>query len=125
VAAHLRHRGSRRWSACITAIACRPFALFRRADTLLLFKDHAWRSIFWVSLPPGLLFVIGSFMVSESPRWLIARQKDKAYAALLRSRSPEQASLELARDGRDRAQLHRARQAPASACANRCCSANS
>ena len=35
-------------------------------------------------------------MVSESPRWLFRRgKKDKAYAALLRSRSPEQASLEL------------------------------
>ena len=33
---------------------------------LLAFKDTAWRSIFWVSLPPGLLFVIGSFAVSES-----------------------------------------------------------
>ena len=71
-------------------------ALSSDAKTLFDFKDHAWRSIFWVSLPPGLLFVIGSFLVSESPRWLFRRgQKDKAYAALLRSRSPEQASLEL------------------------------
>jgi MFS family permease len=66
------------------------------AATLFDFKDHAWRSIFWVSLPPGVLFVIGSLMVGESPRWLYRRgNKDKAYAALLRSRSPEQASLEL------------------------------
>src|SRR6202046_3365873 len=35
---------------------------------LFAFKDTAWRSIFWVSLPPGLLFVIGSFIVAESPR---------------------------------------------------------
>jgi len=66
------------------------------AATLLAFKDQAWRRIFWVSLPPGLLFVIGSLMVGESPRWLFrSGKKDKAYAALLRSRSPEQASLEL------------------------------
>ena len=71
-------------------------SLSSNAETLFHFKDHAWRSIFWVSLPPGLLFVIGSFIVSESPRWLYRRgKKDKAYAALLRSRSPEQASLEL------------------------------
>jgi MFS family permease len=71
-------------------------SLSSNADTLFHFKDHAWRSIFWVSLPPGVLFLIGSFLVSESPRWLFRRgQKDKAYAALLRSRSPEQASLEL------------------------------
>ena len=67
------------------------------AATLLAFKDTAWRSIFWVSLPPGILFVIGSLMVAESPRWLFRRGKrDAAYAALLRSRTPQQADLELA-----------------------------
>ena len=64
---------------------------------LFAFKDTAWRSIFWVSLPPGILFVIGSLMVSESPRWLFRRgNRDAAYAALLRSRTDEQANLELA-----------------------------
>jgi MFS family permease len=63
---------------------------------LFAFKDQAWRRIFWVSLPPGLLFVLGSLLVSESPRWLFKRGKSAAaYAALLRSRSGEQASLEL------------------------------
>jgi MFS transporter, SP family, solute carrier family 2 (myo-inositol transporter), member 13 len=66
------------------------------AARLLAFKDTAWRGIFWVSLPPGLLFVIGSFMVAESPRWLLRRGKqDAADAALLRSRSTQQADLEL------------------------------
>ncbi len=66
------------------------------AAALFQFKDHAWRGIFWVSLPPGLLFVLGSLLVTESPRWLFRRgDKESAYAALLRSRSPEQASLEL------------------------------
>jgi hypothetical protein len=66
------------------------------AVRLLAFKDTAWRGIFWVSLPPGILFVIGSFMVAESPRWLLRRgKKDAAYAALLRSRATEQADLEL------------------------------
>lgn len=63
---------------------------------LLSFKNHAWRSIFWVSLPPGILFVLGSLVVAESPRWLLRRGKrDAAYTALLRSRSTEQADLEL------------------------------
>jgi SP family myo-inositol transporter-like MFS transporter 13 len=63
---------------------------------LFAFKDTAWRSIFWVSLPPGILFVIGSFMVAESPRWLFRHGKrDAALAALLRSRTKEQADLEL------------------------------
>jgi MFS family permease len=63
---------------------------------LLAFKDTAWRSIFWVSLPPGILFVIGSLMVAESPRWLFRRgKKEAAYAALLRSRTSDQADSEL------------------------------
>ncbi len=66
------------------------------AAKLFAFKDTAWRGIFWVSLPPGLLFVIGSFMVAESPRWLLRRGKNEAaHAALLRSRTAEQADLEV------------------------------
>jgi len=66
------------------------------ADKLFAFKDTAWRSIFWVSLPPGILFVIGSFMVAESPRWLFHRGRpEAALTALLRSRSDDQARLEL------------------------------
>jgi MFS family permease len=65
--------------------------------SLFAFKDTAWRSIFWVSLPPGVLFVIGSLLVAESPRWLFRRgRKDAALAALLRSRTKDQADLELA-----------------------------
>jgi SP family myo-inositol transporter-like MFS transporter 13 len=59
-------------------------------------KESAWRDIFWSTLPPGILFVIGSFMVAESPRWLFRRGKiEAARAALLRSRSTEQAETEL------------------------------
>lgn len=66
------------------------------AEQLLAFKDRAWRSIFWVSLPPGVLFVIGSILVAESPRWLYRRgRRDAAQAALLRSRSADQAAVEL------------------------------
>jgi MFS family permease len=64
---------------------------------LFAFKDSAWRSIFWVSLPPGILFVIGSVLVAESPRWLFRRGKrEAAYAALLRSRTSQQADIEFA-----------------------------
>jgi SP family myo-inositol transporter-like MFS transporter 13 len=66
------------------------------AAKLFAFKNSAWRSIFWVSLPPGILFVIGSFLVAESPRWLFRRgKKEAALNALLRSRSSEQAASEL------------------------------
>jgi MFS family permease len=60
------------------------------------FKDSAWRGIFWAALPGGILFLIGSLMVAESPRWLLRRgKKDAAYAALLRSRDAEQANREI------------------------------
>jgi MFS family permease len=66
------------------------------AATLFHFKDQAWRRIFWVSLPPGVLFVLGSFFLAESPRWLFQRGKQaQALSALLRSRMPEQAHAEL------------------------------
>jgi MFS family permease len=66
------------------------------AGKLAAFKDHAWRSIFWVSLPPGVLFVLGGFMVAESPRWLLRKiSRDAALAALLRSRGETQAQAEL------------------------------
>jgi MFS family permease len=43
-----------------------------------------------------LFFVLGSLLVAESPRWLYRRgQVDEARAALLRSRTPEQAEFEL------------------------------
>jgi MFS transporter, SP family, solute carrier family 2 (myo-inositol transporter), member 13 len=65
-------------------------------NAILSFENSAWRGIFWVSLPPGILFVIGSLMLSESPRWLLKRGKNEAaHAALLRSRTSEQADLEL------------------------------
>jgi len=65
------------------------------AAAVFAFKDQAWRRIFWVSLPPGLLFVIGSLFVAESPRWLYLRgKKDKALASLKRLRTPEQAEIE-------------------------------
>jgi SP family myo-inositol transporter-like MFS transporter 13 len=71
-------------------------ARIANAITLFTFKDQAWRHIFWVSLPPGVLFVLGSLFVAESPRWLFVQgKKEQAYAALLRSRVPEQADIEL------------------------------
>jgi MFS transporter, SP family, solute carrier family 2 (myo-inositol transporter), member 13 len=72
------------------------FARVADPEALFNFKDSAWRSIFWVSMPPGILFVLGAFLVTESPRWLYRRnQIEKARAALLRSRAPEQAAIEL------------------------------
>ncbi len=73
-------------------------AVARTADAanLFAFKNQAWRRIFWVSLPPGLLFVAGSLLVSESPRWLFLKgRKEAALQALRRSRLPAEAEAEL------------------------------
>jgi MFS transporter, SP family, solute carrier family 2 (myo-inositol transporter), member 13 len=65
------------------------------AATVFHVKDQAWRHIFWISLPPGVLFVIGSLFVGESPRWLFRRGKrELALASLLRSRVRAKAELE-------------------------------
>ena len=66
------------------------------AKALFEYKDHAWRNLFWVGLPPSILFFLGSLVVSESPRWLFKQgKKEQALTALLRSRSEEQAAQEL------------------------------
>jgi sugar porter (SP) family MFS transporter len=63
---------------------------------IFAFKDHAWRGTFWLSLPAGIIFALGGFVLAESPRWLFRRgNKEAALAALRRSRDPEQAAAEL------------------------------
>ena len=80
----------------VFSIRVRAVTKLGDAVQLLAFQDAAWRSIFWASLPPGLLFVLGSLMVAESPRWLFRRgRKEAAHAALLRSRTAAQADVEL------------------------------
>jgi MFS family permease len=72
-------------------------SLTASADAVLAFKDDTWRRIFWVSLPPGVLFVVGALLMTESPRWLYRRgKKQQAAAVLMKSRTPAQASTELA-----------------------------
>jgi MFS family permease len=67
------------------------------ASDLFRVQNDAWRHIFWVSLPPGVLFAFGSLFIAESPRWLFRRgDRDEALASLLRSRSTAAAYLELA-----------------------------
>ena len=66
------------------------------AAQIFAFKDAAWRGTFWLSLPAGVIFALGGFVLAESPRWLLRRgNKDAAFAALLRSREPQVASEEL------------------------------
>ena len=65
------------------------------AATIFDVKNQAWRHIFWISLPPGVLFAFGSLFVGESPRWLFRKGKrELALTSLLRSRTPADAALE-------------------------------
>jgi len=103
-----RGTGVFQWMLVLGFVAAAVVALYfsyrvdkvaRLRDPARLFavNDAAWRSIFWVSLPPGILFVIGSLYVAESPRWLFLRgRKEEALRALLCSRDAAQADLELA-----------------------------
>jgi MFS family permease len=61
-------------------------------------KDHAWRTIFWSCLLPGLVFTAGVLLISESPRWLVRRGHiAKARAALQRTVAPADVEATLAR----------------------------
>lgn len=51
-------------------------------------KDHAWRTIFWSCLLPGLVFTAGSLLLSESPRWLARRGRIAQARAALRRTLP-------------------------------------
>jgi len=67
-----------------------------RAAAVFDAKDHAWRSIFWMCLTPGLVFTFGSLLLAESPRWLVQRGRhEQARAALLRTRDAAEVDGEL------------------------------
>ncbi|WP_348694157.1 MFS transporter [Duganella fentianensis] len=76
--------------------AAQALAPEARAEALFAARDHAWRSIFWFCLTPGLIFTLGSLLLAESPRWL-ARRGDlaQAHQALLRTRPAAEAQAEL------------------------------
>jgi SP family myo-inositol transporter-like MFS transporter 13 len=59
-------------------------------------QDHAWRGMFLSVIYPGILFFLGTFALSETPRWLFRKgRKEAAFASLLRSCGPEEARFEL------------------------------
>jgi MFS family permease len=68
----------------------------QRAAAVFAAKDHAWRSIFWWCLTPGIVFSVGALLLAESPRWLARKGRiEEARAALLRTRSADEAEAEL------------------------------
>lgn len=66
--------------------AVRHLPAAEQQHLLFAVKDHAWRTIFWSCLLPGLVFTAGVMLISESPRWLVRRGRiDTARAALQRT----------------------------------------
>lgn len=75
-----------------TAIA----AAAGNADLIRAAQNHAWRGMFLSVIYPGLIFFLGSFFLSESPRWLVRKGKiDAAMAALRRATSESEAEIEM------------------------------
>lgn len=59
--------------------------------------DHAWRGMFLAICYPGALFLAGTLMLAESPRWLLRRGRpEAARAALARLRPDGDCADELA-----------------------------
>jgi MFS transporter, SP family, solute carrier family 2 (myo-inositol transporter), member 13 len=59
-------------------------------------ENHAWRGMFLSVIYPGIVFFLGAFLLSESPRWLTRRGRAaEALAALRRSTSEEEAQLQM------------------------------
>ncbi|WP_229258460.1 MFS transporter [Duganella rivi] len=76
--------------------AAQHLAESERTAAVFAAKDHAWRSIFWWCLTPGLIFTLGALLLAESPRWLARRGRiEEARTALLRTRPADEAEAEL------------------------------
>jgi MFS family permease len=59
--------------------------------------DHAWRGMFLAVCYPGALFLAGTLLLAESPRWLLRKGRpEQAQAALARLRPAGDCSEELA-----------------------------
>ena len=51
-------------------------------------QDHAWRGMFLSIVYPGLVFFLGSFLLTETPRWLFRKGRTAAAESALLCLSP-------------------------------------
>ncbi len=59
-------------------------------------QDHAWRGMFLSVIYPGLVFFFGTFLLTETPRWLFRKGRvADARTALLRLSPPDEAELQM------------------------------
>ena len=78
-------------------VSAQHLAADEQRRVLFAAQDHAWRTIFWTCLLPGLVFTGGVLLLSESPRWLARRGRiEQARAALQRTVPAAQVDATLA-----------------------------
>ncbi len=58
------------------------------ADLIRAAQEHAWRSMFFSVIYPGVLFLAGSLFLRETPRWLFRHRGPEAALQALREISP-------------------------------------
>jgi SP family myo-inositol transporter-like MFS transporter 13 len=63
---------------------------------ILAAENHAWRGMFLTIIYPGIVFFLGSFFLSETPRWLFRKGRpEQALTALRRSSPEDEAQLQM------------------------------
>ncbi|NYF88917.1 MFS transporter [Tunturiibacter empetritectus] len=71
-------------------VAANDPALVRAAE------DHAWRGMFLSVIYPGVIFFVGAFFLSETPRWLFRQGRiEEANIALRRASSEAESQREM------------------------------
>ena len=53
------------------------------AESPFLFGIAAWRWMFWTEIPPAVLYGMSALMIPESPRYLVAQNREKEAANVL------------------------------------------
>lgn len=53
------------------------------AEAPFLFGIAAWRWMFWTEIPPAVLYGIAALMIPESPRYLVAQNREQEAAKVL------------------------------------------
>lgn len=88
--AHLRGRlGSLQQLAIVigifVALLCDYFIATSAgsAEAPFWFNITAWRWMFWTEIPPALLYGIGALVIPESPRFLVAQNREREAAIVL------------------------------------------
>lgn len=53
------------------------------AESPFLFGVAAWRWMFWTAIPPAIIYGMSALMIPESPRYLVAKNRESEAASVL------------------------------------------